>query len=241
MIKFTRQEFKQRYFSGLDIEFDDTLNNFKNYSIAINMSISDFSDSLSYKGIDVEQLYNNTLYNEMSNSILKEIQKSVTNLGRVVNLTNLGTSSIKELNNFLNSFHSDNFLIGCGIDQLLLDLPNFIYDSASTNAANSFCYKIGKFNNINIAVDPCIRYGDTKIISYDKIKMNLIINEPIQIVDPSSFRSKTQLNFNLDFKVENNSINYILNEDTSEDIRQKAIPELIRMNRDKVLNKLLND
>ena len=240
MIKFTRQELKQRYFSGLDIDFDDTLNNFKNYSVAINMSRDDV-DSFSHKGMDLEQLYNNTLYNEMSNSILKEIQKSVTNLGRVVNLTNLGTSSIKELNNFLNSFHSDNFIVGGGAAQLITELPNFKDELSSPNAANSFCYKMGKFNNINIAVDPLIRYNDTKIISYDKIKMNLIINEPIQIVDPSSFRTKTQLNFKLDFKVENHFINYIINEDTSEDVRQNAIPELIRMNRDKVLNKLLND
>jgi hypothetical protein len=240
MVKFSRQELKQRYFSGLDIEFDDTLINFKNYSVVINMSMDEVS-SFSHKGTDLEQLYNNILYNEMSNSILKEIQKSVTNLDKVVNLTNLGTSSIKELNNFLNSFYSDNFIISSGIVQLLLDLPNFIYDSASANVANSFCYKIGKFNNINIAVDPCIRYGDTKITSYDKIKMNLIINEPIQIIDSDTFRPKTQLNFKLDFKLENHFINYLINEDTSEDVRQKVIPELIKINRDKILNILLND
>lgn len=45
----------------------------------------------------------------------------------------------------------------------------------------------------------------------------------------------------MNFRIINPKINYIITEETSDEIKEKIKPILIKINRDKVLNKLLND
>ena len=244
MKKYSRDELIKTYFSGLDIEFDDTLSNFQKYALTCSMSISqinDFNSVLSaHKEINLKATYTKTLYQEMASTIFKNFRKSFTEVDKCIDLTNERLILNEELNYFIKSIYEDNLIISSGIYNLLVDLSNFSHYS-SRNIFTPTPHKIGVLDYKNISVDPHQQYEDTMVLSYDKILINLHIEEPTEVVDPHSFRMNTILSFKMDFKVINSKIHYIITDETSEEVKLKANPHIIRLNRDKVINLLLND
>jgi hypothetical protein len=242
MKKLTRQQLLDYYFSGLDIEFDNSLTNLQRYSVSTSINMEQLNDFNKIHQLDPEQIYTKTLYNEMLSGIFKNLMKIFTQMGKVVDLRDKGMFSTKELGNFMRSLNESNFIANSNVSSLLMDLPNYSSFTGRTNShLNTTIYKIGFIDNKNISVDPIMRFNDTRILSYDKIKINLIIDEPLQVVDPHTCNTRTVISYRMDFSVVNPKINYVIVDETSQDIKEKVNGELIRVNRDKVLNILLND
>ena len=242
MKKLTRQQLLDYYFSGLDIEFDDSLFNLQVYSLSTSVNMEQLNDFNKIHHLDPEQIYTKALYNEMLSGIFKNIIKEFTQIGKVVDLRDKGMYSTKELGNFMKSLNESNFIANINVASLLMDLPNYCSFTGRTNSnLNTTIYKLGFLDNKSISVDPIMRFNDTMILSYDKIKINLNIDEPQQVIEPITCNTRTILSYRIDFSVVNPKINYVIVDETSEALKEKANGELIRLNRDKVLNRLLND
>ena len=240
MLKLTRQQLLDNFFNGLDIEFDDTLLNLQRYSISTSVDINQLNDIKQYHSINPEEIYTKALYKEMVSSIFKSIRKGFTEYGKIIDLSNKGYLALRELGNFMKSINEENYITCSGVASLLMDLPNFSTLSLNSNVSSKI-YNIGKLDYKNVSVDPLQKYNESILYSYDKIQMNLIIDEPVKFVEPTSFNTRTVLSYRMDFRIINPKINYIITEETSDEIIEKVKPILIKINRDKVLNILLND
>jgi hypothetical protein len=242
MKKLTRKQLLDYYFSGLDVEFDDSLINLQRYSASTSINLEQLNDFNKITSLDSEQIYTNALYNEMLSGILKNLMKEFTQMGKVVDLRDKGMFYTKELGNFMRLLNESNFITNSNVSVLLMDLPNYSSFTGRTNSPlNTTIYKMGFIDNKSISVDAIMRYNDTMILSYDKIKINLVINEPQQVIEPLTYNTRTILSYRMDFSVVNPKINYVIVDETSEVLKEKVNGELIRLNRDKVLNILLND
>jgi len=242
MKKLTRKQLLDYYFSGLDVEFDDSLINLQRYSASTSINLEQLNDFNKITSLDSEQIYTNALYNEMLSGILKNLMKEFTQMGKVVDLRYKGMFYTKELGNFMRLLNESNFITNSNVSVLLMDLPNYSSFTGRTNSPlNTTIYKMGFIDNKSISVDPIMRFNDTMILSYDKIKINLVINEPQQVIEPLTYNTRTILSYRMDFSVVNPKINYVIVDETSEVLKEKVNGELIRLNRDKVLNILLND
>lgn len=244
MKKYLREELIKTYFSGLNIEFDDTLSNLQKYSLSCSMSMSQISNYNSIlsdsKEIALKATYTKTLYQEMVYTIFKNFRKSFTEVDKCIDLTNSRLFLNENLTSFIKSIYDNNIIICSGISSLLKDLPNFI-NSTNIDNFTHIPYKIGVLDSKSISVDPYQQYKDTMVLSYDKILFNLNIEDPTEVVDPQSFRINTILYFEVDFKVINPKIHYIITDETSEEVKLKAKFHMIRKNREKIINLLSND
>lgn len=242
MKKLTRQQLLDYYFNGLDIEFDDSLFNLQKYSVSTSINMEQLNDFNKIHQLDPEQTYTKALFDEMLSGILKNLMKEFTQMGKVVDLRDKGMFSTKELGNFMKSLNESNFISNGNVSLLLMDLPNYSNFTGRTNShLNTTIYKMGFIDNKSISIDPVMRFNDTMILSYDKIKINIIIDEPQQVIEPITYNTRTILSYKMDFSVVNPKINYVIVDETSEVLKEKVNGELIRLNRDKVLNILLND
>jgi len=241
MKKLTRQQLLDYYFSGLDIEFDDSLFNLQRYSVSISVNmeqLNDFNKINKIHQLDPEQIYTKALYEEMASGISKSIRKEFTQIGKIVDLSSKSKFIVKELGNFMKSLNEKNYITCHEIATTLEDLENFSPLSISSYIN---VYPIGKLDDKKISIDSYMKYNDCALLSYDKVKVNLIIDEPQQVIDPITCNTRTILSYRIDFSVVNPKINYVILEDSSVEIKEKVKGELIRLNRDKVLNILLND
>ena len=239
MKKFTRQQLIDKYFSGLNIEFDDSLINFKNYSLCayINMDQLELLEtSQPSKLNNIESLYTNAL----EQGINKELIKSFKTIGSIIELNGKEIHLLnRNFSNFIQMIDGSNFIINSNIGSLFLDLPQFNNSSYTPTKYNSQIYKIGNVYNKVVSVDPLQTVNWSKLLSYDKIYINLIINEPKTDIPNNGFTTKTIIDFKFDFKILNPKINYVIDEFSSLNTKQEIKKELVRINREKVLNKLL--
>jgi hypothetical protein len=243
MKKFTRQQLIDKYFSGLNIEFDDSLINFKNYSVCANINMDQLELLETFqpsKSNNIESLYTNALYAELVQGINKELIKSFKTIGSIIELNGKEMHLLnRNFSNFIQMIDGSNFIVNSNIGSLFLDLPQFNTSSYTSTNYNSQIYKIGNVYNKVVSVDPLQTFNWSKLLSYDNIYINLIINEPKTDMSNNSFAPKTIIDFKFDFKILNPKINYVIDEFSSLNAKQEIKQELIRINREKVLNKLL--
>lgn len=179
------------------------------------------------------------MYNQLINSINSLFREKFTHVGNVIEIVN--NDSYRDLDESLLSLEETNIITNGYVAALLIDSQ--YYSSFENKAAldMSSIYKYGYFYNKNVSIDPYMKYNDTILLSYDKIKINLIIDEPVKVVDSVSFNLRTILPYKMDFKIINPKVNYLISENTSSEVKEKANPELVRKKRDKLINKLIYD
>jgi hypothetical protein len=239
MTKMTRQQLLNNFFSGLDIEFDDSLTNFQKYSVSANLSIDQINTFSLFNDFDIKKKYSNLMYNELINSINSLFRKNFTHVGNVIEIVN--NNSYRDLDEFLLSLEETNIITNSYVAALLMDSLYYSSFEIKTALDMSSIYKYGSYHNKNVSIDPYMKYNDTILLSYDKIKINLIIDEPVEVVDSVSFNLRTILPYKIDFKIINPKVNYLISENTSSEVKEKANPELVRKKRDKLINKLIYD
>ena len=235
----TRQQLLNNFFNGLDIEFDDSLTNFQKYSVSANLNIDQINTLSLFNDFDIKKKYSNLMYNQLINSINSLFREKFTHVGNVIEIVN--NDSYRDLDEFIFSLDETNIITNGYVAALLMDSLYYSSFEIKTALDMSSIYKYGTHHNKNVSIDPYMKYNDTILLSYDKIKINLIIDEPVEVVDSVLFNLRTILPYKIDFKIINPKVNYLISENTSSEVKEKATPELVRKKRDKLINKLIYD
>lgn len=157
--------------------FNERLVNFQTFkfNMALGMTGRLFGDDLTDKVI-------NHVKSEVDINIKKEILKSLFNTSKFdymkvdADISFVNYSTILQVYNFIMKNKGDykNIITTVSIASVLQDLPNFIIKPVNfVNQSLSGVYTTGMLDDIEIWVDPYLKFNDGRIILFNKVEYNI--------------------------------------------------------------------
>ncbi len=208
-----------------------------------NFTANKFSVSMSNLGeplgIGMDKYYTSLVCSQIEQSIerglVKELEKiSVADYIDIVGIIEYEGSRIVE--NVIKDSGYSNCITNSKTAALMLkDCFGFISTKTKTTNRSGNTYKIGKLYDVDIYVDPFMKWDDDVIILFDNFETNseLVSTE---IVSDSTFSPRLSVDYNYTFNILDSKLYYII-----EDSSSKHYGLIKTRNRDIKIDQILND
>jgi hypothetical protein len=113
---------------------------------------------------------------------------------------------------------------------------SYSYNSSpqNKNITNGSVYKIGSLGNIDLWVDPYMKYDDNRILGWDDVTCYVSPGDVFEMVEPTQFQTSILLKYRYFLDINYSNVTYYLKDQTSEgyghfisEMRDKKIDELL--------------
>lgn len=184
-------------------------------------------------GMDMDKYYTSLVCSQIEQSIervlIKELEKiSVADYIDIVGIIEYEGGKIVE--NFIKYSGYSNCITNLKTTFMLQNSFGFISTKTTNRSDNT--YKIGKLYDVDIYVDPFMRYDDDVIILFDNFE-TLVSTE---IVSDSTFSPRLSVDYNYTFNILDSKLYYIIKDSSS-----KHYGLIKTRNRDIKIDQILND
>jgi hypothetical protein len=200
-----------------------------------SVSMSNLGDTF---GMEMDKYYTSLVCSQIEQSIerdlVKELEKiSVSDYIDIVGIIEYEGSKIVE-NVIKNSGYS-NCITNSKTGSLLQDCFGFTSTKTININRGGNIYKIGKLYDVDIYVDPFMKWDDDVIILFDNFETNSELVSA-NIISDSTISPKLSVDYNYTFNILDSKLYYII-EDTS----SKHYGLIKTRNRDIKIDQILND
>ena len=206
-------------------KIDNNLTNFKEYSLSLVEPINLYDHW--------EDLIISSIKSEIENSIYNSIYKNFKSYNlKFLDVRNLTQGSfVCKIEHYLSNQHYKNVIVNPKIGTHISDSRFFKISHITNN--NSTLYKIGKFQETDIWINPYIKYDDTKIIFFDDVGCNIQFHKT-EIINDGTIAPKILIRYKFDCNTTTDCTVFLIEDDKSDkyleylsDVRDKKISEII--------------
>ena len=183
-------------------KINTNLTNFQRHSISAAVPVNAFVE-----GLDQESYLYSIMSDEIKQTIYKIILRdlsSSTNIDfldvRSMGGTDTHASSVYLFNKILEYPFNTNLVTNAKIATVLQDCAMFSVQASNKIYKGAEVYPVGKISNLDIYVDPYMRWDDDWMCIFNEIEINVEISEP-EIVAESTFAPRLKIDFNLAYRI----------------------------------------
>lgn len=142
---------------------------------------------------------------------------------------------IRELLIKSNRLQTKNVIVSASLGSEISCINDFNYSTSSRmNKSVVNIYKIGTLYELDIYVDPYLKYDDNQIFLWDDVDCYLSFNSIIEKISPASFTTTTDIIFSYGLVIKNPNIIYYLRDENSpgynlyiSEMRDKKIDQIL--------------
>ena len=182
------------------ITLDKSVNtNFTKYSTSVQMSSNDFSNDFSLIREHIEKDIASTIGRKCIREILDNSKAEYLDLTHYTNDIELDRKATDELIHYITNSGYTKCVLGSILAVSLQDDVRFnfkILPKTQTLINGADIYNIGSVSNVEIYIDPYMKYSDTTIILLNDLRLNLELIEN-KIVSEPTFHSRLLIDFNM--------------------------------------------
>jgi len=198
-----------------------SLNNFESYQVSMN------NNSLigTAFNIDVDQIIISTLISELNQNFIKRILKKTFDTSKFDYLDlrpdgslMTGRTNLEKLVNMIISSGYKNLVTTGLIASELQDSQFFIsngFKNASMSATSTF-YNSGKLSDVNIWVDPYMKFNDGRLCLFNIVDVNIDSVELKEDVPPGSLIPRFIIEYKSDFMISDSKLIFVIESENSE-------------------------
>lgn len=229
-------------------KINKNLTNFKRFSISSRLNI-DMVGSLKSYNIDPEKHAMSLLMEEMTQTIVKEIYKNLFNTINFdyldVRGVSMGIDDPKKSKELIDLILQDctkykNISSCTKLGVILQDYSNFsVKPFDSTSRLGALTYKIGKIYEMEVWIDPYMRWNDTKLCLFNDVEVN-VENFNSKIV-PNPFSTHLSVDFDLAINVGDSKIIFVIEDGSSINILNEYKSLRTSVERDIKIDSVLDD
>jgi hypothetical protein len=177
------------------ITLDKSVNtNFTKYSTSVQMSSDDFSLIREH----IEKDIASTISRKCIKEIIDNSKNEYLDLTKYVNDIELDRLATNELIDYIIVSGYSKCILNGMLAACIQDDARFYFKAMNQNTIilGADIYGIGSISNIELYVDPYMKYNDTTMILLNNLKLNLELIEN-KIVSEPSFHSRLLIDFNM--------------------------------------------
>lgn len=203
------------------MNINKNLNNFEKYQVSSNTNPS---VSTAFN-LDADDLIINVLISEINQNFIRKILKVAFNTPKFDYLDlrpngslMTGRANIDKLVNMIISSGYKNVVTAGSIASELQDSHFFNHNSFknSSISTTSTFYTIGKLSDVNVWVDPYMKYNDGRLCMFNTIDINIGDIELREIIPPTSFTPRLIVEYGSDFIVYDSKLIFVIENENSE-------------------------
>ena len=206
------------------MKVNKNLINFDKYQVGVNAS-ADFL--LSAFNIDSNSLILNLLVDEVNQDFIKRILKKIFDTPKFDYLDlrpggslMTGRQHLDTLVNMILSSGYKNVVTTGLIASELQDSHFFKATSIQTASKTSTFYTAGKLSNVNIWVDPFMRFNDGRLCLFNTVDINFDNFDLKEIIPAMSITPRLMIEYNFDFLVSDSKLIFVIEGENSEAYKQ---------------------
>ena len=181
------------------ITLDKSVNtNFAKYSTSVKMSSNDFSNDFSLIREHIEKDIASTISRKCIREILDNSKNEYLDLTKYINDIELDRLATNELIDYIIDSGYSKCILNGMLAACIQDDARFYFKAMNQNSIinGADIYNIGFLSDIELYVDPYMRYNDTTMILLNDLKLNLeIIGN--KIVSEATFHPRILIDFNM--------------------------------------------
>lgn len=207
------------------MSINKNLNNFERFKV----SISNNGAIGTAFNLNVDELVTNALINELNQDLVKKIFKKAFSTPKFDYLDlrpdgslMTGRIYLEKLVKMIISSGYKNVVTTGLIASELQDSQYFSnngFQHASMSTTSTF-YSSGKLSDVNVWVDPYMKFNDGRLCLFNQADINYIDIELKEIVSTASLTQRLQLEYNLDFEVSDSKLIFVIEDENSEAYKQ---------------------
>ena len=202
-----------------------SLNNFESYQVSMNNN----SSIGTAFNIDVDQIIISTLISELNQNFIKRILKKTFDTSKFDYLDlrpdgslMTGRANLEKLVNMIISSGYKNVVTTGLIASELQDSQFFSpngFQHASMSATSTF-YNLGKLSDMNIWVDPYMKFNDGRLCLFNTVDVNIDSVELREVIPSASLTPRFIIEYKSDFMISDSKLIFVIENENSEAYNQ---------------------
>lgn len=195
-----------------DIKFNEVItfdknvnNNFNKYSTSIEIANDDFSIMKEYIEKDISQ----TISRKCIKNIIDNSRHEYLNLTKYPNHIELDRQATDELIKYIIDSGYKKCVLSSMLAACIQDNVSFSFSNITTNLSiGGDIYNIGSISNVELYVDPYMRYDDNTVILLNEIRLNVDFIDS-RLSNEATFHPRIVIDFNI-FSDSDSLVCYVL-------------------------------
>ncbi len=195
-----------------DIKFNEVItfdknvnNNFNKYSTSIEIASDDFSIMKEYIEKDISQ----TISRKCIKNIIDNSRHEYLNLTKYPNHIELDRQATDELIKYIIDSGYKKCVLSSMLAACIQDNVSFSFSNITTNLSiGGDIYNIGSISNVELYVDPYMRYDDNTVILLNEIRLNVDFIDS-RLSNEATFHPRIVIDFNI-FSDSDSLVCYVL-------------------------------